>query len=308
MPDERREQRIRSRSYPMPFSKGRMANTLISSGATPDDAYRLAQRIEQELEWLPDDEVSVEQLHDVVEQLLGRDGSPLLWRYRAWRSVWRRGRPLIVLLGGATGTGKSSLATEIAYRLAVSRITSSDVVRQVMRALFARELMPALHESSFEAGDALKVPMPDPDAEDRALYGFIQQAEQVSVGLNAVLARALVEGLSMVVEGIHVVPGLVQPQPADGAVVVQAMLAIADEESHQAHFVARDAETGGARRLDRYLRRFGEIRRIQDYLVARAERVGVPVIDATDPEPALAAIMDLVLERATAAAPAEPVR
>jgi 2-phosphoglycerate kinase len=302
MADERPPgRRIRSRSYPLPFSKGRMAKTLISSGASSEDAYRLAQRIEQEVAGLPGDELSLEELHDLVESLLARESPPLLWRYRGWREVWRRGRPLIVLLGGATGTGKSSLATEIAYRLGVSRITSSDVVRQVMRALFARELMPALHESSFEAGDGLRVPMPDPDAEDRALYGFIQQAEQVSVGLNAVLARALVEGLSMVVEGIHVVPGLVSPEPADGAIVVQALLAIEDEESHQSHFVARDAQTGGARRLDRYMRRFGEIRRIQDYLVARAERTGVPVIDASEPEPALTAIMDLILERATVA-------
>ena len=50
------------------------------------------------------------------------------------------------------------------------------------------------------------------------------------------------------------------------------MLAIEDEEAHQAHFVGRDQVAGGARALDRYLRSFGEIRRIQDYLVARAER------------------------------------
>jgi 2-phosphoglycerate kinase len=307
MPDDApRERRIRSRSYPLPFSKGRMAQTLIASGATSEDAYRLAQRIENELAAAPHEEISLEELHDIVEDLLARDSSSLLWRYQGWRTVWRRGRPLIVLLGGATGTGKSSLATELAYRLGVSRITSSDVVRQVMRAFFAPELMPALHESSFEAGDRLRVPMPDPDAEDRALYGFIQQAEGVAVGLNAVLQRALVEGLSMVVEGIHVVPGLIDTAAAGDAAVVQALLAIEDEESHQSHFVARDAETGGARRLDRYLRRFGEIRRIQDYLVARAERTGVPVVDAAEPDRALMAIMDLILERAIVP-PGQPV-
>ena len=51
--------------------------------------------------------------------------------------------------------------------------------------------MPALHYSSFEAGDGLKIPMPDPDADDRALYGFIQQAEQVAVGANAIIERAV---------------------------------------------------------------------------------------------------------------------
>ena len=207
-------------------------------------------------------------------------------------------RPLVLVLGGATGTGKSSLATDIAFRLGISRITSTDAVRQVMRAFFAQELMPALHFSSFEAGEGLRIPMPDPDAEDRALYGFIQQAEQVAVGANAIIERAVMEGLSTVVEGVHLVPGLVAPERHHAAVVVQVVLAISDEDAHQANFLFRDYESGGTRAMERYLQRFGEIRRIQDYLVGRAERTGVPVIEAGDMNAALVDVIDLILERA----------
>jgi 2-phosphoglycerate kinase len=212
----------------------------------------------------------------------------------------------MLLIGGATGTGKSTLATEIAYRLGISRITSTDVIRQAMRAFFAQELMPELHYSSFDAAEGLKIPLPDPDDEDRALYGFIQQAGQVAVGANAVVERAVLEGLSTVVEGVHVVPGLVTAEQHAGAVVVQLMLSISDEESHQAHFFRRGADSGGLRAMERYLKRFGEIRRIQEYLVARAEKQGWPVIEAADPDQALLAVMDLILERATARAAAVP--
>jgi 2-phosphoglycerate kinase len=70
--------------------------------------------------------------------------------------------------------------------------------------------------------------------------------------------------------------------------------------------VARDSSSGGVRALDRYLRHFGEIRRIQDYLVARAERVGVPIVDGLDGDDALRAVLDLILERAAAADGAVP--
>ena len=60
------------------------------------------------------------------------------------------------------------------------------------------------------------------------------------------------------------------------------------------------------RSMDRYLRRLGEIRRIQEYLVARAEKQGWPVIEAGDPDAALLAVMDLILERAIAHAAAIP--
>ena len=301
-----REPRIlATRGAPMPFSKGRMAQALVLAGADPERAYQIAMRIEREVKATAADEIPIDQLHAMVEDLLAREEGPdLVSRYHGWREVLRLDRPLMLLIGGATGTGKSTLATEIAYRLGISRITSTDAVRQVMRTSFAPELLPALHYSSFEAGDALKIPMPDPDAGDRALYGFIQQAEQVAVGANAIIDRAVMEGLSTVVEGVHLVPGLVDPDRHQRAVVVQVMLAIMSEEAHQSHFLMRDLESSGRRVMERYLRRFGEIRRIQDYLVGQAERTGVPVIEAGDAGDALVAIMDLILQRVGAAEPA----
>jgi 2-phosphoglycerate kinase len=302
-----REPRIRSRGAPMPFSKGRMAQALVLAGADPEHAYRIALRIEREVSGTGAEEIGLDQLHGMVEDVLAREEGPeLVWRYHGWREVLRLERPLMILIGGATGTGKSTLATEIAYRVGISRITSSDIIRQAMRAFFAPELMPELHYSSFDAAEGLKIPMPDPDDEDRALYGFIQQAGQVAVGVNAVVERAVLEGLSSVVEGVHVVPGLVTAEQHAGAVVVQLMLAISDEDSHQAHFFSRGLDSGGTRSFDRYLRRFGEIRRIQEYLVARAEKQGWPVVEAGDPDQALLAVMDLILERATASAAAIP--
>ncbi len=283
-----------------------MATTLFLSGVEAEHAYGLALEIEASVLETGHDEIALEDLHPIVERVLARrDGHAGVARYRAWQKVLRRERPLVLLMGGATGTGKSSLATELAYRLGISRITSTDVVRQVMRAFFAPALMPALHFSSFEAGGAMRMPMPDPDSTDRALYGFMQQAEQVAVGAAAVIDRAVQEGLSTVLEGVHLVPGLVEV-PEGTATIVQVLLAIEDEEAHQSHFVARDSSSGGARALDRYLRHFGEIRRIQDYLVARAERVGVPVIDGSDADQALRSVLDLILERATAAPGAVP--
>src|SRR5689334_20591956 len=265
-----------------------MATTLFLAGFEPERSYAIARAVERSISELPTEEMTLEELYMVVEEVLAREeGERMVARFRAWQRVLNLDRPLIILIGGGTGTGKSSLATEVAYRLGISRITSTDVVRQVMRAFFAPALMPALHYSSFEAGEGLRIPMPDPDEGDRALFGFIQQAEQVAVGAAAVVDRATVEGLSTVVEGVHLVPGLIVPEAHGGATVVQVMLAIADEEAHQAHFVGRDRLAGGARALDRYLKRFGDIRRIQDYLVARAERMGVPVIDSSDGEAAL---------------------
>ena len=76
------------------------------------------------------------------------------------------------------------------------------------------------------------------------------------------------------------------------------MLAIDDVEAHASHFWLRDNASGSARPFERYLDALGDIREIQDYIVARAEKAGVPVIENSNIEHAIGHAMELVLESA----------
>jgi 2-phosphoglycerate kinase len=205
--------------------------------------------------------------------------------------------PILVLVGGATGTGKSTVATEIAHRLGITRVTSTDFVRQTMRAYFSAEFMPSVHYSSFEAGEAL--PEAEREAGDPLMIGFVDQTRHVLVGVEAAIERARHEGWSMVLEGVHLVPGMLQPPPPE-AVFVHVIVAIDDESLHAEHFTIRDAATGGTRPLEKYLDRLGDIRHLQDFIVEQAEKAGVPVIQNGNIEQAIAAVMELVFERAEA--------
>ena len=70
------------------------------------------------------------------------------------------------------------------------------------------------------------------------------------------------------------------------------------EEAHAGHFWIRDLASDGVRPLDRYLERLSDIRYLQDYIVERAERQGVPVIDNQHREGATSEVMELVLTAA----------
>jgi 2-phosphoglycerate kinase len=73
------------------------------------------------------------------------------------------------------------------------------------------------------------------------------------------------------------------------------VLAIDDEEAHARHFWVRDHATEGLRPVHRYLDALPDIRFIQSYIVDRAERAGVPVIENSDIERTIAGVMELVL-------------
>ena len=71
--------------------------------------------------------------------------------YLRWREVESLDVPLVILIGGATGVGKSTIATQLAARMGIVRVVATDAIREVMRSMFSPELMPTLHMSSFEA-------------------------------------------------------------------------------------------------------------------------------------------------------------
>jgi 2-phosphoglycerate kinase len=98
----------------------------------------------------------------------------------------------------------------------------------------------------------------------------------------------------MVLEGVHIVPGML-PRQIEGALVVECVVAIESEETHAGHFWIRDQSSDGVRPLDKYLDRIGDIRYLQDFIVERAQVEHVPVIENSDREKCIAAVMELVL-------------
>ncbi len=191
----------------LPYSKGLMAKTLCRALAVrPERAYELARLIEQELvREHQEDSYTEAHLYEVAEQIVGEnEGEEAVRGLRRYRALQELEVPLILLVGGATGTGKSTVTTEVAHRLGITRVASTDFVRQTMRAFFSEGFMPSIHYSSFEAAAAVAAPE---EARDPTIVGFNDQTRNVLVGVRAVIDRALTEGYSVALEGVHIVPG-----------------------------------------------------------------------------------------------------
>jgi 2-phosphoglycerate kinase len=301
MSERRKGERNVLGSAASPYSKGLMARALTAVGLREDEAYELARRTESDLAQRGEVSVDLDRLGELASDYLGTERGPRAIRQlRRFRDLQELDLPVILLVGGGTGTGKSTVATEVAYRLGITRVTSTDFVRQTMRAFFAKEFMPSIHYSSFEAGLGL-TKAEEEESGDAALLGFLDQTRNVLTGVEAALQRALDEGWSMVLEGVHLVPGMITTE-LKGALVVQCVLAIHDEEIHKTHFWIRDETSDGVRPVDRYIAGMPEIRMIQEYVLERAARNDVPVIENETQNEAIAAVMNLVLEQAERAA------
>lgn len=281
----------------VPFSKGLMARALVVTGLDPERSYLIARLAERDLAERGVVSLDVDRLGELAADVIGdEEAARTVRRLRRLDALQRLEEPLLLLVGGATGTGKSTIATEAAHRLGITRVTSTDFIRQTMRAFFSEEFMPSVHYSSFEARLALTRAEED-ESGDAAILGFLDQTRNVVVGVQAALERAATERWSTVLEGVHLVPGMVATD-YPGAFVVQCVVAIEDENLHRSHFWVRDYSTEGLRPLDKYLDSLPQIRQIQDYLVERARRYDVPVIVNDSLDRAIGDVLDLVLRRA----------
>jgi 2-phosphoglycerate kinase len=280
-----------NRRHALPFSKGLMAQSLSASGLPIDRAYRLAQTIEMRLDGRRRSPVDVAELRAVAEAVLREQaGEQAVRRFRDWERLDRLDRPLIVLLAGTAGVGKSTLATMLANRLGVTRVIPTDAIREVLRTSFSHGVLPAVHYSSFEASAAVTL---NPEANgDDDLAGFARQAEAVEAGVEAILERALKESVGLIMEGVHLVPGMLPPGLSQRATLVETLIVVKEREQHQAHFSQR----GGHRPAERYVRRLPEIRKLQEFLVDRARAHGVDILDNVSLDQTLGQVMDLVLE------------
>jgi 2-phosphoglycerate kinase len=278
----------------LPFSKGVLVQSLMATAMDPLEAFEVARGIEQELFAEGRAEIDRHDLRERVASALERaGGSDLADRYRLWRRFQSPDRPVVLLLGGTSGVGKSSLAVEVARRLGIDRVLSTDSIRQIMRIMASPELVPALYGSSYDAWRRMPA---NGDHPPSVIEGFRAQASAVALGIRASLERTISESANLVIDGVSIVPGAMGIDAfGDRAHVITLLVAALDEDSLRDRFHAR---AGGQRRrlADRYLENFEGILEIQRHLVALAREQGVPVIDNVSFE----ASVRQIIEAATA--------
>jgi 2-phosphoglycerate kinase len=285
---------ISEQKHGLPYSKGLMASSMMATGLPPSQAYHAAMLVEERLREAGRENVSMADIDELGREVIAETvGDEQAARFARWQEVSKIDRPLVVLVGGTTGVGKSTVATGLAHRLGITRIVSTDSIREVMRSVFSEDIMPLLYESSFTAFKRLRVPLPK--GVDPVIVGFREQTEIVMTGVSAIIRRATQEGLRIIVEGVHVVPGRIPVASGDREVIVPMLIDVSDEHLHRSHFYLREFETEGYRPFRRYRANFQAIRQIGAHLLAEAEREGMPVIDSRQLDMTIRAALEQVM-------------
>ena len=176
--------------------------------------------------------------------------------------------PRLVLVTGATGVGKSTLAHRTAAELGFARFASTDSVREVLRMSANPAEQPALHRSSYSHGET-----------GDAVNDWIDACAVVEAGIVAVIGRARGEGVDLIVEGVHIIPQnrWLREWTASGGIAIGVCATVETEARHLEFIEARESRTH--RSVDRYIQSFGRIRAVQDAVIERGRISGWLQVD-----------------------------
>ena len=233
-------------------------------------------------------------------------GSAAAQRYRAWSIFRRSGLPLVLLIGGCTGTGKSTVAAELSLRLDIGRTQSTDILREVMRLFVSREAAPELHSSTYEVWRSGHAEPAGASWVSPLIDGFLAQAASMAPAIDGVIDRSVKEGASTIIEGIHIHPAYHEHLAHEGAVFVPVLLTTPTQEQLRSHYCHRDRQAP-ARGASRYLRNLEVIWQLQTYLVEEAARCGVTVVANVHLDQTVQQVMELITNVLLARLPRQDV-
>lgn len=285
---------VDGKKYKEPFSKGIMSRSLNVADIGIERAHDLAIDIEAYLIKNNIAEISSAELAEVVLNHLNSIDPTIAVKYQHWRSLRISKKPLIILIGGASGVGTSSMAFELANRLRLKNLISTDMIREVMRKIVSKDLSPVIHKSSFDAYEVIRTPSIRIDS---VIEGFISHVDVVNVGIEAIIERSVKEGISTIIEGVHIVPGFVRKDLIENNNIICFNLIVEDEESHKQRFYSRCRQPWVKRSLERYMENFETIRKTQRFLVEQAKIHDTRIIDNVDINETIDIMVDDILER-----------
>ena len=285
---------VDGKKYKEPFSKGILSRSLNVADIGYERAYDMASDIEKDLIKNNICEIASYDLADVVLNHLKKVDPKMAQKYENWRSLRKSEKPLIILIGGASGVGTSSMAFELANRLRLKNIISTDMIREVMRKIVSKELSPVIHKSSFDAYESIRTPSVSVDLGGRRI---IKKKNVVNVGIEAIIERSVKEGISTIIEGVHIVPGFIRKDLMDNNNIIIFTLTVDDEESHKQRFYSRCRQPWVKRPLERYMDNFETIRRTQQFLVEQAKINDARIINNVEINETIDIMISDILEK-----------
>src|SRR3989338_1334561 len=204
-----------------------------------------------------------------------------------YNKMWSQGkidRPLVVLIGGYAGTGKSKLAKQLLDRFPFTNILQTAVLRAILRMFISREKNPFLYVHTYD------LPIIDVGERTVSLYDrYRAQVEPIAMSINKIVEFAGTEKQQRIIEGAHVLPEFLHIEPS--VIPVEIYLKVSDVDLHKRTIA------GPTHNRTLSTRQFKTARAIHDQIIKDAKSMGKEVYEIDEAYSKAMRYIDISLER-----------
>ena len=195
-------------------------------------------------------------------------------------------KSLIILLAGVPGTGKTTLGNALLGHLGLTHHISTGFLRAAVDPYLPPHQSRLLRRHAFDAYELLDPTTLRPD--EYVIQGAIAQTDLLRPVISTCLARARREGIGLIMEGSHFIPGVIDPQEFGADLL--CVLDVPNRKELKARALSPNHQ-------NRHLSSWDLERLIilQDQLLDMARRHDHPVVLNVDLDRAVEEVTDLAL-------------
>jgi len=164
----------------------------------------------------------------------------------------------IILVGGVAGTGKTSIARRICQEYDIDHRIGTGFIREIVRCETKDKILNC-HTYRVDC--------------DNPYNHLVKQAELMKESINACINRAHKEGTSLVIEGNHCLPWILENKNVTSAFI----LCVNDSRQHY-EMVTGDTHKHRKMTEDE----FGRIREMQEAIIFLAGKYNIPLVEFND--------------------------
>jgi 2-phosphoglycerate kinase len=176
----------------------------------------------------------------------------------------------VILITGAPGSGKTTIAHDLARKLKTFLVVGTDTIREILRSYISKLDNPVLHTSAVLATRYA------PKESNKIIWSYENQTSAIKTGIEAVLRRFCREDKDLILEGVHLIPGMIDLTCAGtkGKVkIVQVVLNVTNRKEHIKRLLSQ-----GEIRSACKIAHFNLVRTFQTFLLKKAKENNLLVI------------------------------
>jgi len=261
---------------------------LMCAGLNHEDSIKVNQRVQRKCRTINYSELRKRTLRFLQSSALDR----VKQGYIRWERIYRDHIPFSILLIGTTGTGKTAISNELSKFLINPSVLSTDMLREILAKCLRAPEAKLLGSPSYRVWEEVE---DGSSNEESVIKAYRQQNALVSIAIDALLRWALDTGRIIVLEGVNI--EISNYRKKRDSNIFEFVTVVKSPNKLMQFLKKRYFETPNFwTSITTYEKYFQQIRCIQQFLIEKAKKEDIPIIENRNVEVSARKILKYIEE------------